>query len=272
MKNKVILVILDGLNYETAIKRMGYMQHLVENNIADLYQVKAELPTLSRPLYEAILTGTAPYINGIVNNQVVRRSHERSIFHLAREKGLKTAAAAYYWISELYNKSPFDAISDREQADESQVIQYGKFYFEDTYPDSHLLIDGEILRRKVDPDFLLIHPMGIDDVGHRYGSETKEYHNKVTEVDTLLSKYIPLWIKEGYHIMITADHGMNAYANHGGIGADERIVPLWTIGACFKKMDVKEEIPQLMLAPIICRILNLAISDKMIDIDLTFCD
>jgi hypothetical protein len=48
-----------------------------------------------------------PIDSGIVHNNVSRLSNQRSIFHYARDAGLKTAAAAYHWVSELYNRSPF---------------------------------------------------------------------------------------------------------------------------------------------------------------------
>lgn len=64
------------------------------------------LPSLSRPLYECILTGATPVESGITHNGVSRLSRQESIFHLARAGGKRTAAAAYHWVSELYNQSP----------------------------------------------------------------------------------------------------------------------------------------------------------------------
>lgn len=263
MNSKVILVMIDGLSYDVAVSRMGYMMHLVENKLSRLYMVKSELPTLSRPLYEVILTGTQPYVNGIVNNMVVRRSHEESIFEITRKNNLKTAAAAYYWISELYNKAPFDYINDRELYDESLNIQYGKYYFDDSYVDSHLLIDGDILRRRFKPDFLLIHPMGVDNVGHKFGGISKEYKIKVNEIDNILSMFLDNWLNDGYKIIVTADHGMTDNYNHGGIEDNERNVPLWIIGANFKYVENPTIISQLSIAPTVCKLLGIEKSEKM---------
>ncbi|CAH2214575.1 alkaline phosphatase family protein [Tepidibacter aestuarii] len=259
---KVILVILDGLNYNTGISRMGFMHHLVEMKKAQLYKVIAALPSMSRPLYETILTGTNPIEHGITNNNINRRSKEESIFSIARKSGLKTGAAAYHWVSELYNKSPFNYIEDRIQNDSAQNIQNGMFYYDDNYPDSHLFLDAEYIRKAYDPDFLLIHPMGIDEIGHQYSSESKEYRKKAIEVDTILSNHIPTWIEEGYNIIVTADHGMNKDHGHGGIEDDERLVPMWTIGESFIDTDCKE-VNQLIIAPTICKILGIEPSKKM---------
>lgn len=95
MSPKVLLIVLDGLRFDVAQTSMGYLAHLVERQQASLYKVQAELPTLSRPLYEVLLTGTPVSLNGITANDVVRLSHQKSIFHLAMAAGLTTAAAAY---------------------------------------------------------------------------------------------------------------------------------------------------------------------------------
>lgn len=76
MGRKVIFVLVDALNYETAYSAMGFMNHLVEMDKASLFEVKAGLPTLSRPLYESILTGTNCIENGITSNQSeIGRAH-----------------------------------------------------------------------------------------------------------------------------------------------------------------------------------------------------
>lgn len=67
-------MLLDGLNYDAACAHMGYMLHLTENKIAGFYKVNAELPTLSQPLYEVLMTGTPCIANGITNNFTIRRS------------------------------------------------------------------------------------------------------------------------------------------------------------------------------------------------------
>ncbi|WP_256760868.1 alkaline phosphatase family protein [Cohnella sp. WQ 127256] len=255
--SKVIFVVLDGLRYDTAIAQLGYVYHLVEKSKAALYKVKSELPSLSRPLYEVLLTGTPSWQNGITSNQIVRLSHNQSLFHLAREKGLTTAAAAYHWVSELYNRAPFQYLEDREQHDLSKPIQHGKFYFEDCYPDSHLFLDAEYLRRTYDPDFLYIHSMNIDDTGHKFTSDSAEYRGRTLMADNILALLLPIWMAGDYHIIITADHGMNEDGHHGGTGNAERDVPLIAISPAFEPgIYTDDYVPQLALAPMVCKLLG----------------
>jgi predicted AlkP superfamily pyrophosphatase or phosphodiesterase len=235
MKHKVILIVIDGLAWQVAHDCLGYLQGLREAGQASLYRLESALPSLSRPLYECILTGVAPVDSGIVHNGVNRLSTQPSLFHLAQAAGLCTAAAAYHWISELYNRSPYDPKRDRFSDNPALPIQHGVFYHEDDYPDSHLLLDAESLRQRHDPDLLLIHTMNVDDAGHRYGLDSAQYRNRARRIDALLSDFIPDWLAAGYQILVTSDHGMNRDASHGGLLPEERQVPLFVLGHGFSQ-------------------------------------
>ncbi|WP_295895625.1 alkaline phosphatase family protein [uncultured Vibrio sp.] len=255
MNNKVILVVLDGLNYQVARDCMGYLNGLIEQQTATLYPLTCELPSLSRPLYECILTGVPPVLSGIVNNEISRRSTQESIFSLAREQGKVTAAAAYHWVSELYNRTPYHAVRDRYTEDETMNIQHGRFYHWDHYPDEALFLDAESLRLNHNPDFFLIHPMNIDDTGHKFGLDSQQYRNSARAADIYLSNYLSDWLNDGYQVIITSDHGMNNDLSHGGILPEEREVPLFVIGDTFSHQPAS--IKQTDLCGICCQLLGL---------------
>ncbi len=233
MSRRVILVLVDGLAWSVAQSMMGFMQACREAGQATEYRLVCELPSLSRPLYECILTGVPPVHSGIVNNGVQRLSTQQSIFGLARAAGLTTAAAAYHWVSELYNRSPYVPVRDRFTQDPALPIQHGIFYHQDDYPDEHLFIDAEVLRQRHAPDFLLIHPMGVDDAGHREGLDGVAYLNAARNTDRLLASLVPQWLSDGYQVLITSDHGMNRDGMHGGVAPEEREVPLFVLGDAF---------------------------------------
>ena len=65
--------------------------------------------------------------------------------------------------------------------------------------------------RKKATDYTLIHSMNIDDAGHKFGADSKEYVQAAVRVDAELSQYIWRWMSEGYQIVVTSDHGMNDY-------------------------------------------------------------
>ncbi len=262
--NKVILVLSDGLRYDTALACMGYLGHLVEAKLASLYQVVGELPSISRPMYETTHTGLTSSEHGIVSNLVVRRSTKPNVFQSAVHAGKTTAAAAYWWFSELYNRAPFDPIMDREVDDESLLIQHGRFYTQDEYPDVDLFAAAGMLVRRFQPDYLLVHPMGMDYAGQTYGADSPEYRTHATRQDMWLAPYITEWLGSGYNVLVTGDHGMNADGHHGGTTPDVRHVPLYVIRPDAPgKGDTAQVISQLQLAPTLCKLLCVPIPDTM---------
>jgi predicted AlkP superfamily pyrophosphatase or phosphodiesterase len=262
--NKVILVLCDAMRYDAAVNGMGFLMHLVERKLASLYKCIGELPSLSRPMYETIHTGTPVTEHGVVSNLVVRRSKMPNIFQLAVEAGRTTAAAAYFWYSELYVRVPYDRIDDREVDDPNLLIQHGRFYTEDDYPDIELLTMAAMLVRKFNPDYLLAHPMGMDYKGETYGSDTPEYRNNAILQDVVLANVIGEWMEKGYNILLTGDHGINADKAHGGATPEVREVPLFIIRPGIPgKGNTGEVVSHLQIAPTICTLMGLKIPETM---------
>ena len=261
---KVVMVLSDGLRDDTAADQMGYLEHLVETRLATRYTVIAEMPTMSRPLYETVHTGVPVTEHGVITTAVVRRSNMPNIFQAAVDNGLTTAAAAYGWYSELYNGVPYDRINHREVDDPTLLIQHGRFYTEDSYPDVELFADAALMIRRHAPDYVLIHPMGMDDQGHKYGANSSQYRNHAVTQDVILGNLIPEWLHLGYCVLVTGDHGMNDDHMHGGSKPAVRNVPFYIItpdgsGAG----DTQEQISQLRVAPTVCRLLNVPIPETM---------
>ncbi|MEN6299032.1 MAG: alkaline phosphatase family protein [Anaerolineaceae bacterium] len=262
--NKIILVLSDGLRYDVAVQSMGFLGHLVETQQASLYRVTGELPTMSRPMYETVHTGLPVTAHGIYSNYVVRRSNQPNIFQAAIDAGKTTAAAAYFWFSELYNRVPYDPINDREVDDPSLLIQHGRFYTQDEFPDIELFHIAGGLVRRFNPDYLLIHPMGMDNIGETYGADSSKYRNTAIHQDVMLANLLPEWMSLGYHILVTGDHGVNDDHAHGGTTPDVRIVPLFFVqSGVIGEGDTGKTISQLQLAPTICKLMGVPIPHTM---------
>lgn len=261
---KVILVVSDALRDDTARNQMGYLQHLVEARRATRHTVLGELPTMSRPMYETLHTGVPVSVHGVTNNQVVRRSTMPNVFEQALRHGRTTGAAAYWWFSELYNKAPYDPAADREVDDPALPIQHGRFYKEDNMPDREVFAAGASLVHRFAPDYLLIHPMGMDTLGEAHGADSAEYRNNAIFQDMTLANLIPGWLERGYHVLVTSDHGINNDRLHGGTLPDVRHLPLYRIPPDGRGQgDSRRQVPQLALAPTLCRLLEIPIPETM---------
>ena len=255
---KTILVLLDACRWDICGENAGYLEHLIDTRQGAKYRVRGELPSMSRPMYETTFTGLPASVHGITGNSVVRPSRCPNVFSLCRGQGLVTAAAAYQWMSELYSRpGRFEPFRDRYQLEGEGSIRHGIFYYEDHYPDSHLFGDGEFLRERYHPDFLLFHSMNIDYQGHQKGGGSPEYTRAVAAVTELAGQLLPAWLEEGWQVVITADHGMNAMGLHGGPPPDQRVVPLYLFSPQVVPGRFEErEISQLNTAPLLCRLLE----------------
>jgi predicted AlkP superfamily pyrophosphatase or phosphodiesterase len=261
---KVILIVSDALRDDTAAQQMGYLQHLVETRRATRYTVIGELPTMSRPLYETLHTGVPVSVHGVTSNRIVRRSVMPNVFEEAVRRGKTTGASAYWWFSELYNRVPYDPVADREVDDPALGIQHGRFYMEDNMPDREVFAAGATVVHRFQPDYVLIHPMGMDYLGEAHGADSSEYRNNAIFQDMALATFIPGWHEQGYQVLVTADHGINNDHLHGGTLPDVRHVPLYVIPADDKGGgDTRRQISQLAIAPTVCRLLGLRVPRTM---------
>lgn len=270
---KVILVLLDGCGYELAEECCGYLEHMAESGQAAKYRVQSQLPSMSRPLYATLLTGLPAHRHGVGNNMISAKLGVDSVFSLCRAGGLTTAAAAYHWVSELFQHGPFDYALHRYQLQGEGNIQHGLYYFEDDYPDSHLLLDAEFLRRSFAPDFLLAHSMNIDHTGHVHGVGSVQRSLAAIKADAVLASLVPLWLASGAYVAITADHGAGAHGLHGGNTPQQRMIPLYLLGPDIRNgVFVDRPIDQLGVAPLLCRMLGIAPTPEMRKPEVDFFD
>lgn len=262
--NKVILVLSDALRYDVARTHMGFLGHLVETRQASLYKIVGELPSMSRPMYETVHTGVTSSEHGIVANSIVRRSSMPNVFQCVVENGRTTAAVAYYWVSELYNRAPFDWIDDKEVDDESLSIQHGRFHRQDDYPDEETFASAGLLVRRFSPDYLLVHPLGLDYTGETYGSDSSQYRNQAIKQDTILAPLLMEWKQRTYTVLVTGDHGINQDGHHGGTTPEQREVPFFVIPPDgHGKGDTGETISHLQIAPTVLKLLDVTIPSTM---------
>ena len=67
------------------------------------------------------------------------------------------------------------------------------------------------------------HFSGPDKVGHKWGTVSEEYRNKMLDMDQHLSSLLR-FVPANWTVVVTADHGMTASGSHGSAEADTRNV------------------------------------------------
>jgi predicted AlkP superfamily pyrophosphatase or phosphodiesterase len=270
MKRKVILVIMDGVGYDTALSRCGFLEGMVELQRARRWRMRACLPTISAPLYETLHTGMAPADHGIVGNEALRPSTRPNVFRTVHDAGGRTAAVAQAWFFTLYNGRAYDVLTDVEIDDESLPIQHARFYSMEGYGHINPCAPAEIdlcaqltlLPRRHDPHYALLHTCSADTLGHTYKGGSAEYREQTWRIDNALSRTLPLWLDMGYEVFVTADHGMNAEGRHGGTDPVERDVAFYAFasGAAPEPQSVLD---QLSVAPTMLARIGLPLPESM---------
>jgi predicted AlkP superfamily pyrophosphatase or phosphodiesterase len=260
--NKVILILIDGLGFQTSVEFCGYLEARVAAGTARRTRIVAELPSMSRPLYETVHTGVSPVVHGITANDVVRTTRMPNIFGEVRKAGGVTVASAFSWFSELYNQAPFDRTREAVQIDAKGAIQHGVYYETEAIPDREVFQSASAMAHAHSPDYMLLHPMASDHIGHKYGGDSKQYRTNATKVDTLIAEFAPGWEALGYRIMVTADHGMNADGYHGGSRDDVRHIAFYDFGSS-KPGIADSDSPQTAIAPTILTAMRVSIPSTM---------
>lgn len=264
---KLIFVLVDALGLDTATKHFGFLEHMTEAGQAAKYRLIGQLPAISRPMYETLLTGVAVFRHGVTSNNTCRRSRFPNLFSITKQAGLVNACAGYDWLLELYGDRPlpFDLFRDRYCLEGSGDIMHGIFYSEDEYPDSHLFADGEFLRQAYRPDFLMIHPMGVDDMGHKHGAGSREYAREAARCCDLMAMKYEQWREDGYQLVVVGDHGMDLLGLHEGNEPIQRETALYILSPQVTCGDFSWEEPltTLDVAPLLCSLLGLPLSEHM---------
>lgn len=239
-----------------ARREFGYGEGLVAVGRARGWTMRTALPSKSLALYETIHTSLVPAKHGITTNDVVRRSRWEHVFVVARRHDRRTTVTAHAWMAELYLPVRFDRVQGCEVGDEEGAIQHDRFYPHDDTPDPEVLWAEEIRHWRHARDYLPIHTMACDWIGHRHGAKPLHYARAASQLDDMLARLVPAWLEDGHVVLLTTDHGMDRHGWYGDTGEDVRSIPFYAIGAGAPGETGKARC-QTMVAPMVLALMGL---------------
>jgi len=234
--NKLCLIIVDGLRLD-GINNMKYLKKLIETNSAKFSISIAEKPTISRSGYMRILTGCPSDISGITHNSQHIPTPILGIPDLAIKSKLQTALCGYYWIYELF---PF-------------TFHFKRIYF---IRDGTTFQNALTIINEYTPDFLIVHPMSIDNVGHAFGGSSMYYFKEASKIDDSISILCNELQKYNYSIIITSDHGHQNYGGHTNYEPNTYMTPFILIDNNLN-INTPLYIKQIDIAPTMCDLLGI---------------
>ena len=213
--DRAFLLFLDGLGYvlyqralaEDAMPRLGA---LGEAQVA-----LTVYPPVTSVSSAALLTGAPPEVNGAVRRGI-RKTDLETMFDVVKAAGRRGVAVEGSGLS-------FNLRS-------AELILSGDLDGNGTATDNVLANTMRVLQEGA-PDLFWVHFHGIDDVGHTYGPDSREWMDKATEVDEAIGQ---IWdaLPSGTLVIAFADHGMHPVdeagrlGNHNSLLAVDSFIPL----------------------------------------------
>ena len=270
MRNKVLLIIIDGQPWRVARRLMGNLEGWVQSGDAKVWRMRSVLPSTSASCYASIGTGVTPQVHGVLSNDIIHQIGQDDIFSAAAKAGRKTGAVTHSFWSSFFQRHPFDPVTDLEYDEPGGPIHHGRFHSmtgyglinQTTPSDADLFATLTMLTERHEIDLGVYHSCTLDSMGHRFGHDCKEMDHACFMLDAQLAAYIPRWLANGYQIAVTADHGQTLRGHHGGSEPDQQDVAFYWFGSGEGPAE-DTLLDQLQLAPTLLKRMDVPIPDSM---------
>ncbi|MEI2688116.1 MAG: alkaline phosphatase family protein [Cypionkella sp.] len=223
---KLLLILIDGVPYRNWRRLFGNLEGWVANGDARVWRMRSTLPSTSASCYASIHTGVSPQVHRVWGNEAVYRLEQPDVFSELSRAGRKTGAVAHSFWSELFNRSPFDAVRDIEYDEPEGPISHGRFHTMSGYGLINQMTPSDVdlfatLTRLCEVkgvDYGMLHSCTLDSMGHRFFHDCVEMDHACYALDAMLAPFLHRWRAAGYEVIVTADHGQDARGHHGGTG------------------------------------------------------
>ncbi|MGB0843440.1 MAG: alkaline phosphatase family protein [Alphaproteobacteria bacterium] len=270
IKNKVLLIIIDGQPERVARRFMGNLEGWVKSGDARVWKMQSVLPSTSASCYASIGTGVSPQVHGVLSNDIIHKVKQSDVFSAVANAHGKTGAVTHSFWSSFFQRHPFDPVTDLEYDEPKGPIHHGRFHSmtgynlinQTTPSDADLFATLTMLTERHQIDFGIYHSCTLDSMGHRYGHDCSEMDHACFTLDAQLAAYIPRWLSNGYEIAVTADHGQSDRGHHGGNSADQQDVAFYWFGGGNGPSE-ETLLDQLQLAPTLLSRMGVEIPETM---------
>ena len=271
MDRKLLLIILDGVPWRNFRRLFGNLEGWVDGGEAQVWKLRAVLPSSSASCYASIHTGVSPQKHGCTGNGNVFRLDQRDIFSQVREAGGVTGAVAHSFWSQFFNRHPFDYVRDIEYDEpESETINHGRFHTMTGYGHDNQMTPSDVdlyatltnLCLRFGLDYGILHTCTLDSMGHRFFHDCKQMDHACFVADEMLAPFIPRWRQLGYEVIVTADHGQDERGHHGGHGSLQQETALYYFGDA-KGTEAGTVINQIQLAPTVLHRVGAPVAETM---------
>ncbi|OUM69235.1 hypothetical protein PIROE2DRAFT_2942 [Piromyces sp. E2] len=231
-KNKVEIVLLDGLRYDKFIEHPTFKEIISNRKImkdAKYYKIECSLPSMSLPNWLSIMTGSPPEIHGLLNNILAPETTYDSIFgRVISENGTFCGITGSTTFPALVKSQLSPLVGDGGVAPSFGPLGSStNAYYADI---ERMKITRQALTGSIEFDLFLTHFSDIDIQGHAYGVTQKynkdnTYYKACTDKANLVKEILDI-VDDNTIVIIISDHGQVDAGGHGGTHKQNMEVPL----------------------------------------------
>jgi len=242
LTQQVVLVIIDGLRYDTSF-RMPYLNGLRQRGAQAMLLGGPSSATQST--WVALITGASPELNDMPlfdrRYELIHHVTADNLFSVAERAGLAAGIAGYFWWDSLIPSSllrvHYYVSSVGEQAD-LQVVDRAITFLSEFAPNLLVVQLGE-----------------VDVAGQQYGGLSAEYERAALQCDERIRLLATAMDLNNSVLVIASSYG---HLGEGGHGGNEEVVvntPLVMVGQNVNPGGYRS-MPQANLAPTIAALLG----------------
>lgn len=224
--DKIVLIVIDALGSDfipslnekyasQSSPTMPFVEQMLKEQKGMGFKAKAATPTVTMPRIKALVSGAIPSFVDIIYNLAKDVSavsdHDDNILRIAKSRG---KSLVFYgddtWLS-LFERDMFLRYRETLSLFASDYTSVDTNVTEMALPETR--------RDLIDWDYLILHYLGLDHIGHSFGSNTDPMINKkLLEMDDIVREIYNNMSKKNHKtlIVICGDHGMSREGNHGG--------------------------------------------------------
>lgn len=273
--DKLVLIVVDALGSEfiptirdesvrftSQATSMPFIEEKIRSGQALGMVAKAATPTVTMPRVKALLSGTIPSFIDIAYNLAADVSNFQDDNFIKIAKASNKSIVFYgddTWLA-LFKRNTF-----------TRVEETFSFFASD-----YTTVDTNVTRRALaevesavdDWDIMALHYLGLDHIGHVFGTNSNDLIvKKLLEMDSVISAIYQKMAerKQSTLIVICGDHGMSPEGNHGGGSRLEADTALIFIPINLETYDIlqpSEPVLQIDLAVTLSSIFHLPLPSK----------
>ena len=245
MKNKVILISIDGMRPDGLLKCGNSYLSELERICAHTYKGSSVFPSVTFPCHYSMAHSVAPQRHGILTNTYVPEVRPVvGLFEKINNAG-GSSAMLYGW----------EPLRDIASPGSLKFATYVGAYMKES--SDTVLTDEALKIISCDkPDFVFLYMVETDEKGgHDNGWMSDEYLRRISIAIDNVKRVIEFSAEE-YSVIIMADHGGHD-RTHGTRMEEDMTVPLFLYGKDFEGGRILPEASILDIAPTIAKLMGL---------------